>query len=171
MMEHKAYLFDWTAFERDALHGLLQSALATGDTEGLAGYIGDHLEDLKNPYDAGPLDEYWEELLEAKDAHEYGDFALTRFYDPAEDGGIGAEWMQVDGLLAAPDDKAALLGTAFGKGETCFDPGRMGSYFQTPAQVADSLRRVRQMGRPELEEFAGLLAAAAAAGSGIYVTF
>lgn len=177
-MSHKAYAFDWLAFEHDELHGLLLAALTSGDIAGLIRYIEAHRDDLKDPYEGDPLNEDWGNMLENRDVHEYGDFALTRFYDPAEDCGIWDQWRTIDRLLPEAD-RATLLGTPLGLPGAYFDPGRLGSYFQTPKLVARSLARVQRFKLPDLEDyqreslerFAELLEQCKEAGSGLYVTF
>src|SRR5262249_43022633 len=91
-MSHKAYAFNWRAFERDELPGLLSGALETGDTAGLLAYVERNRQALKDPYQGEPLAESWKDLLENQDIHEYGDFALTRFYDLKADNGLGYCW-------------------------------------------------------------------------------
>jgi hypothetical protein len=177
-MSHKAYAFDWSSFERDELHGILLDSLSTGDPAGLIRYIDAHLDDLKDPYEGDQLDEDWRKMLENRDVHEYGDFALTRFYDPAEDGGIADQWRVIDKWLAEADQEA-FLGTPLGQAGAYFDPGRQGSYFQTPRQVVNSLARARRFKLPDLqdyqreslERFKGLLAECVETESGLYVTF
>jgi hypothetical protein len=177
-MSHKAYSFDWSRFECDELHGALWEALTTGDSAGLIRYIEAHRADVKDPYAGEPPGEDWQEMLENRDVHEYGDFALTRFYDPAEDCGLWDQWRDLDERLPQAD-RTALLGVPFGPPDAYFDPGRLGSYFQTPRQVVQSLARVRQVRLPDMEEhereslqqFEDLLAECAELRFGIYVTF
>jgi hypothetical protein len=177
-MQHKAYAFDWRSFEQDELHGLLMQALETGDPSGLAAYIERNREWLTDPYEGDPLPESWQETLENRDVHEYGDYALTRFYDPADDRGLMYCWNDIDDALPE-EDRDLLLGLAFGPRHNRFDPGRYGSYFQTPEQVADTLAVVRGLGLSWLEEydteivkrFEQLLEECIANGLGLYVTF
>src|SRR3954453_8782269 len=149
-MCHKAYAFDWAAFERDELPGLLSRALETGDTSGLLAYVERNRGLLKDPYEGDPLGEDWEDTLENRDVHEYGDYALTRFYAPAADRGLGPCWADIDDALPR-EDREVLLGSPFGPEHNRFDPGRYGSYFQTPVRAAGSLARVRGLGRLRLE--------------------
>jgi hypothetical protein len=177
-MSHKAYAFDRSAFERDKLHGLLPGALSADDPAELARYIEAHRTELKDPYEGAPLPEDWQDMLGNRDVQEYGDFALTRFYDPAEDWGVGDAWMAIDRRLPEAD-QAALLGSPFGPLGAYFDPGCLGSYFQTPPQVVASLDRVRRSPWPDLEDdpreslkrFEALLARCTESGSGLYITF
>ncbi len=86
--------------------------------------------------------------------------------------------MAIDDLLGAAD-RAALLGVAIGPDENRFDPGRQGSYFQTPEEVVRSLARVRRFKlsrfldnhRKSLRSFQTLLEECQAKGLGVYVTF
>jgi len=177
-MSHKAYAFNWRVFERDELPGLLSRALETRDTAGLLAYVERNRQALKDPYEGNALAENWQDLLENQDVHEYGDFALTRFYDPAADRGLGYSWNKIDGVLPEPD-RPALLATPLGPPRNRFDPGRYGSYFQAPERVAESLALVRgvdlrgleELDRRSLEQFKGLLEECVAAGLGLYVTF
>jgi hypothetical protein len=177
-MFHKAYAFDWRAFEGDELPGLLSRSLETGDPSGLVAYIEANRRALKDPYEGDPLGDAWQGLLENRDVHEYCDFALTRFYDPATDRGLGYCWNEIDASL--PEDRRqALLGSTLGPEHNRFDPGRYGSYFQTPQQVAESLMLFGMFDLPRLgqhdevfvEQFEGLLEECIASGLGLYVTF
>ena len=110
--------------------------------------------------------------------HDYGDFALTRFYDPAADRGLGYCWNVIDATLPE-DGRRALLGSPLGPEHNRFDPGRYGSYFQTPQQVAESLMLFGMFDLPRLdrhdevfaEQFEGLLEECIASGLGLYLTF
>ncbi len=173
-MSHKAFVFDWTEFVQDELHTLLPAALASGDTDALVRYIDANLDDLADPYEGEPLTVDWEEMLRSRDVQELADFAMTRFYDPTDDRGLWDQWRTIDARLP-PEDQAALRGEPF----ATFDPGRQGSCFQTPQQVAASLARARGFDLPDLEDyqrgsldrFLELLAECEATGSGLYVTF
>jgi hypothetical protein len=168
-MEHKAYAFDWSWFESD-LHPLLLQALTDDAPAELEAYIDRHRHELTDPYEGQPLPADWRDALENRDVHEYGDYALTRFYDPADWSGVGYEWAGLSDEL--PDPAAdALLGFSVGPPGRLFDPGRYGSYFQTPAQVLESLAVLEPLGVPELARFVGLLERCAAEGRGVYTTF
>lgn len=169
-MSHKAYAFDWRTFKDDELHRILLESLKTGDTAAIANYIEAHREEIKDPY-GGPIEQGWQATLGDLDVHEYGDLALTRFYDPADDRGIGDSWLAVDAMLEE-QDRTALLGCPLGEARREFDPGRQGSYFQTPGQVVESLRRVERVGHTDvLQSYTQLLRACAVSGLGVYVTF
>jgi hypothetical protein len=143
-MSHKAYAFDWSAFARDELHNILLDALSSGDTNGLIRYIEANQDHIKDYYEGGPLSDNWRNVLANFDVQEFGDFALTRFYDPQKDSGLGIEWRGIDEHLSETD-QAVLLGTPFGSSSAYFDPGRQGSYFQTPREVVRSLARVQRI--------------------------
>jgi hypothetical protein len=169
-MSHKAYAFNWRAFESDELHDILIAALESGDPKPIAQYIEFHREQIKDPYEGQPIVRGWQAMLGNQDVHEYGDFALTRFYDPTDDQGIAESWLAVDAHLAE-QDRAALLGSSLGEAGRKFDPGRQGSYFQTPEQAAESLRCVERIGHDVLQCYAQLLRTCAVDGLGVYVTF
>jgi hypothetical protein len=168
-MEHKAYAFDWSAFEFD-LHPLLLDALTAKDTAELAAFIDQHLAELSDPYEGQPLSADWRDMLGNRDVHEYGDDALTRFYDPADCWGIGYEWTRLSDELPQPAANA-MLGFPVGPAENLFDPGRYGSYFQTPGRVRESLAALQPHGCPELARYLELLERCLAERCGVYVTF
>jgi hypothetical protein len=135
---HKAFAFDWSSFQRDKLFTLLARALEDDRKEELQVYIAEARTLLKDPYQGEPLEGDWMEVLENRDVHEFGDYALTRFYNPSEDIGISDQWMSIDARL--PENaKAAMLGAPFGRQGNYFDPGRLGSYFQPPDGVQRSM--------------------------------
>lgn len=177
-MSHKAFAFDWAAFKGDSLRHILLAALATGETGEIAGYIEAHRKHLRDPYEGDRLDADWADMIENGDVHEYGDFALTRFYTPANDGGIAEEWLAIDARLKIAD-RAALLGKPLGDSGAYFDPGRQGSYFQLPSQVVRSLAKISRFSsqdwsageRKAIGRFGKLLRGCADAEMGLYVTF
>ena len=161
-MSHKAYAFDWHGFEFD-LHPWLEAALAADNPAELESFIDDNRASVTDPYEGDPLPEDWRAGLENRDVHEFGDYALTRFYDPADDCGVGSAWMSISNQL--PEAAAnALLGFSVGPPGRLFDPGRYGSYFQTPAQVRESLAVLKPLDVPELARFVELLERCAAEG-------
>jgi hypothetical protein len=168
-MEHKAYAFDWSRFELD-LHPLLVDALAADDPAGLEAYIDRHRAELTAPYEGEPLSADWREGLENRDVHEYGDYALTRFYDPADCWGVGFVWSQLSDVLPGPAADA-LLGCSLGPPDRLFDPGRYGSYFQTPDRVQESLAALLQHACLELARYLELLERCAGERRGVHVTF
>jgi hypothetical protein len=114
------------------------------------------------------------------DVHQYGDLALTKYYRPDDDIGLGAEWEEQAALLATAGlGREMLLGHPLGPagGQPYFDPGKMGSYFQSMGEVRDQLRQLDRLGfhRPEIakqvQPVRTMLDQAASAGSGLYVTF
>jgi hypothetical protein len=179
-MIHKAYAFDWSAFARDELHDILLDALASGDTNGLIRYIEANRHHLKDQDEGGPLQDNWnwKNELENFDVHEFGNLALTRFYDPIENYGLVYDYLDLAEHLPEAD-LTPLLGTPFGSPGAYFDPGGLGSYFQTPQQVVKSLARVQRIDlwymdedrRESWPQFKKLLEECAQAGSGLYVTF
>lgn len=168
-MSHKAFLFDWKEFQQE-LAPLLASSLKRNDPVELVAFANDYLDELKDPYEGEPIAENWLEQMENGDIQEVADFVLTKYYDPTSDAGLGDLWLQIDGQLEAPV-RAALLGEPFGPLQQPFDPGRMGTYFQTPEACEWSLEILRSCNRDEFAEFIGLLERGIRGGSGIYVTF
>jgi hypothetical protein len=168
-MEHKAYAFDWLQFDLN-LHPLLVEALTANDTAQLEAFIDQHLDELTDPYEGKPLSADWRDTLGNRDVHECGDYALTRYYDPADCWGIGYEWTRLRDELPEPAANA-MLGFAVGPAENFFDPGRYGSYFQTPRGVRGSLAELQPHGCQQLARYLELLERCVAERRGVYVTF
>ncbi len=166
-MDHKAFAFDWTAFQRH-LAPILRDALSSDSAAGLAAFIEHHRQSLTDPYEGQPLPEDWSSLIENRDVQDHGDFALMLYYSPTADFGIGDSWLALSDVSSVAH---ALLGEPFGPADNFFDPGRMGSYFQTPDTVSSSLRILSADDRPGLSDFIDLLERCGAAGMGVYVTF
>ena len=176
MMEHKAFLFDYSSFDRE-LRQILENALNSGKCGGLVSFINTHLEALRDPYEGEPLDAGWESLIEAPDAHQYGDFALTKYYDPLADIGLGVFWESVQDLIASDPtfSVSPILGSTIGPKHDPFDPGKMGAYFQSFQQAQQHhnslLLAERTSPSPQLHEAVELLAKAVNEKKGLYVTF
>ncbi|HEX8559490.1 MAG TPA: hypothetical protein VF668_15415 [Pyrinomonadaceae bacterium] len=177
-MEHKAFVFDYDSFTNE-LARLLRHSLESGHTGGLVDFVEAQRESLTDPYEGEPLDDDWRDMVETGDAHTYGDFALTKYYDPAEDLGLGYDWEEAETLLDGELGAGAplVLGSPFGPEGDPFDPGKMGSYFRSPAEVREHLARLERLSseKPELAEklrpLSETLRRAADAGRGLYVTF
>jgi hypothetical protein len=176
MMEHKAFLFDYDAFERE-LRPILEDALRSGDCGVLVSFITRNLRWLRGPYEGDVLRADWQAMIETKDAHQYGDFALTKYYDATADVGLGAAWQSIQDLLARDPTLAVspMLGSAIGPKDEPFDPGKMGSYFQSPDDVRAHYRYLLSRASTEpsddLSQAMQMLEAAVKAKKGLYVTF
>lgn len=176
MMEHKAFLFDSDRFDEE-LRPTIEAALSTGDCGPLVHFICDNLDALTDPYEGEPLAPGWDSLLETKDAHTYGDFALTKYYDPTADIGLGAAWEGLQGLIANDPDivTSPILGAAIGPEDSPFDPGKMGAYFQGPSQVTANYRHLLDLARGSpsdvVADGVGMLGGAVRARKGLYITF
>jgi hypothetical protein len=162
---HKAFEFNWPAFS-DEMLPWLSEALAADDCERLSAFVDANVSACRNPYDEEPLPLNWREMLEVGDAQELADFALTKYYDPTDDHGLGDAWMELDGALPS-DMRAALLGQAIAQ----FDPGRQGSYFLAPADAMKSGELLQNSQVPSLLEFGSFVTQASRRGHGVYVTF
>lgn len=176
-MEHKAFLFDYAGFHKE-LEAILIGALDSKEIDALRNFILENLDNLKDPYEGEPLDSDWEEMVDPKDVHQYGDFALTLFYDPQSDIGLGYEWDILENL---PDDgdfeSSPVLGVPLGKNNNVFDPGKIGSYFQSPELVQSNLTKLNSIFSNSTDDSASLESAiemlneAKNEKKGLYVTF
>ncbi len=168
-MCHKAYALDYEAFSVE-LAPILYRALETGHNDDLTALIDANKQVLTFPWDGSRLPADWRSGLELGDTHELGDLALTKYYDAAEDSGIQEYWLVVQNTLPEVV-RVSLLGTAFGPAKNVFDPGRMGSYFQTPALACTSLECLRRKTDLASEPFLTLLSQVVQSNRGVYVTF
>ena len=168
-LSHKAFAVDWRIFE-NALAGRLAAALAANDPAPLLAFVQANLAACKDPYDGQSLPSAWADSLEVGDVQEAADYALTLCYQPAHDFGLGESWQATASSLPEPA-RAALLGKPFGPPHAPFDPGRQGSYFQTPESVQQSIAALAHQSHPALRAFRAGLAAVAEHGNGLYVTF
>ena len=169
-MEHKAYEFDWLAFDAD-LHCILFDALESNNTTPLLSYIDANTLELTDPYEGNPLHIDWRSQIDNRDdVHELGDFALTRFYGPLTDFGVGAAWLELEESLAQ-QCRNAMLGQTVGPPNNPFDPGHMGSYFQSPDGVLQSIDDLAAVDDPRLAGYLALLGNCRSKNCGVYVTF
>jgi len=176
-MEHKAFVFDHDAFDKE-LRPTLERALSSHDISNLVAFINANTGDLADPYEGEPLGEDWEAMIETHDAHQYGDFALTKYYDPSAYIGLGVAWDRIQQLIANDPTlvESPILGTPVGPSDSPFDPGKMGAYFQSAEQVRrhyQYLVRLQQQfpNEDNLKKAIQMLAQAKNAEKGLYVTF
>jgi hypothetical protein len=173
-MEHKAFVFDHRSFDRE-LRPMLERALSTNHCAELLQFIETNRASLRDPYEGEPLGEDWRDGVESEDAQVCGDYALTKYYEPGDDVGLGTGWEALQSqLLNRFGNDAAVLGRTVGPAQHLFDPGRMGSYFQTEEDVRvnlHALQAVRNSGLTEADRLIGMLRAAAERNRGLYVTF
>jgi hypothetical protein len=175
-MEHKAFLFDYDAFDQE-LRAILEDAVRSGDLSGLAIFISGNVSSLRDPYEGEPLSVDWEALVETQDSHQYGDFALTKYYNPTADIGLGTAWEHVEELLANDPllTQSPILGNTIGPDDNPFDPGKMGSYFQSVQGVRQNHRYLLNLAKKgqseELSSAIEMLHKAVDAKTGLYITF
>lgn len=176
-MDHKAFVFDCDAFDRE-LRPTLERALCSQDTSDLIAFINANFGDLTDPYEGEPLGADWEAMIETHNAHQYGDFALTKYYQPAADIGLGVAWGHIQELIANDPalHESPVLGTPIGPKDAFFDPGKMGAYLQNADQVRrhhEYLVRLQHEfpNDNNLKKAIQMLAQAKDADKGLYVTF
>lgn len=176
MMLHKAFLIEYDQFTLE-LKPILEHSLLVDESKPLVEFIHKSFDVLRDPYEGKPLGVGWENLLETRDVQEYGDFALTKYYDPAADLGLGAGWTAIQDWIAedAKMEPSPVLGEVVGRREAPFDPGRMGSYFQSAEAVKSShaylTRRLESAPHGARRAALDLLEHAMQSRKGLYVTF
>lgn len=119
-------------------------------------------------------------MVEDRDVHQYGDFALTKYYSPKDDQGLGGEWENFQDLVSnvRTFDFSPLLGLPLEVNGNFFDPGKMGSYFQSEENVGESLRKLIEVEcqveshlLDDIKGYKDLLEQAIIEKKGLYVTF
>ena len=174
-MEHRAFRFDYASFSKD-LKPILESALSTGNVEPLASFIETNSSLVKNPYDGGPLEENWQDAFDMNDPHQIGDVALTAYYDPSEDCGLGAEWEMAATVIESVSKRigfSPVLGRSIESSGIHFDPGKMGSYFQSQHEVEIGVSALADSTAhdPRIAAITEMLEGAHRDHMGLYVTF
>jgi len=171
-IDHKAFVFDEAAFASE-LRPILEESLRTRSSYALVEFIDSRIGGLRNPYDGELLDQDWRESVETSDVDTFGDFALTKYYDPTKDIGLGGDWESAQAFLIAKlgNIESPVLGRPVVCGTAIFDPGKMGSYFQSAAQVEEHLRSLARF-PSEARDYSRVMALLQAGkGSGLYITF
>lgn len=177
-LDHKAFIFDSDYFV-DELANILENAILTNHDYELIIFIENNLPYLKHPDEGDNLNSAWKEEIEIGDISEYGDFAITKYYNPKENIGMGGGWMQFDDLLSQQlnIDTSCFLGTRFGCSENYFDPGKQGSYFQSLEQVKQNLKlltflpKIELDNQPNIYNFVKMFENALDVQQGLYITF
>ena len=170
-MEHKAYIFDHFRFAQE-LEPILRAALHWNRCAELVAFVEEDLRSFSDPYEGEPLRDHWQEMVNPPDVHQYGDFALTKYYQPASDIGLGEAWIAIhEYLQAAPVARSAILGTTIEEDGVVFDPGKMGSYIQSASDVVQNITLIRASRSDELAPALEMLEEASKLSRGLYVTF
>ena len=161
-MSHKAFAFEWQNYVDNFLP-LLNTAIQEKSSKPLIDFINLNLGEIKDPYEGLSVGHDWKTQLETGDFQEIADFALTAFYDPSEDFGLDQDWIEISESLNKTERNALLGQPILG-----FDPGRMGSYFQTVEQRQTSADILAKNSLETLRNYANHLTLL---NSGLYVTF
>ncbi len=176
-MEHKAFLLNYQLFENELIH-IIEKALVVDDYKELKSFVNENIKDLKDPYEGEPLELDWESLIEEKDPHQYCDFALTKYYNPLEDIGLGYEWDESNDYIMnnLKIDYSPVLGNTLGPKNNYFDPGKIGAYFQSVDIVKHNLLVVRDLrdslsNDKLLDPAIAMLSKAIEHNAGLYITF
>jgi len=171
-MEHKAFGFDWDAFESTLRPHLLSAQ--DGRPEALVGFVRAHLDALVDPDEGGPLTQDAVDEADSEGDVDYlAEMALTRFYDSSEDVGLGADYLEIDAALqnAGLSPAAFLLGRTIEAGDGLFDPGKMGTYFCTKADAEQRYVAVQALNDPKLRDRLERFVAEGVRVGGLYITF
>jgi hypothetical protein len=167
-MEHKAYMFDWKLFEVELLPILLY-ALKANKKDELIQFIKNNQQQLSDPNCEEQLRLDWQ-LSRNLNIEELGDIAITKYYSIAINYGLGMSWIDI--LDTIPKEaKNALLGETIKANNLLFDPGKMGSYFQRPETILQSLILLANISNLQNTRFIKLLQYCKIENLGAYITF
>ena len=180
-MNYKANMFDYDRFQNE-LGSALYEALETNISEPLIRFIDENIKILKTPLEGKLLDTSWRSLRSSWTVQNYGDFAITKFYDPKSGIMIGPLWLPIDDFLHTKlgDNTPILFGEPFGPESNYFDPGVMGSYFQSAQEVQTNFLLLHDLTHDDpglleqydsLDEIIDLFRVSARAKMGLYVRF
>ncbi|NES98279.1 MAG: hypothetical protein F6K32_24455 [Desertifilum sp. SIO1I2] len=177
-MNHQAFVFDHNAFIKE-LSNILEKALRTNESHELIDFIDKNILSLKDPIEGEALDFDWRKIIHTADISQYGDLALTKYYDPKRNIGVGYDWMLLSDFILEKFtiDDSLLLGMPFGLSENHFNPGLMGSYFQSPEQVQWNAEIIKTLSKEQLELLPQIVLLkrmflkALALKKGLYITF
>jgi hypothetical protein len=175
-MDHKSYLFDWRLFKQE-LRPLLEASLADRDTCHLELFIKSNLALLTDPATEQALSSDWHQD-HPKDVQVFGDIALTKYYDIRNDIGLTNQWKRIcSDLEAIGGNSEITLGFILGTADCPFDPGKMGSYFQSLGDVSNNANLLEEWlaRKPGFTDRLGalreMLRKALQARKGLYITF
>ena len=187
-MIHKAYEFDWEIFSTELLD-IIEVAFKQQKITAIEEFIDSNYEKLTNMWDEEPLKKDWlagkndwRTGFSVKDQTgneysieqlilNYADVALTKYYDYVDgDNGIADDWCRYNDALN-PEQKHALLGDVIKVNGLEFDPGGMGTYFQSREQALKSYEILKGLSYEELSAYVQLLAKVVENGKGVLVTF
>jgi hypothetical protein len=116
----------------------MRPALQTLQTHELAAFIDQNLSNITDPNGLNDIGLDWRNLV-SNTVTEYADLALTKFYDPVANIGLGYSWNEMYDLLKVMEEALTLISVIFGApfiaGSNTFDPGLLGTYFQSPSEV------------------------------------
>ncbi|MEM7713866.1 MAG: hypothetical protein AAF349_09875 [Cyanobacteria bacterium P01_A01_bin.68] len=156
-MEHKAFIFDYNTFIKE-LADILDNALVKNKIHELIAFIEKNLSDLKHPDEGETLNYSWKKIIEIGDVDEYADIAITKYYNPEDNIGLSYNWMQLDDLLLQELNLeiSPLLGTVFGSSEVYFNPGKQGSYFQSPEKVRENFELINSLSNEKLHKLSNI---------------
>ena len=179
-MKHKAFIFDYDSF-RSQLKEILITSLLTKQKWDLIKFIEYNFREIKDPDFGFPLDHNWEEMTLKNDVCEFANFALTKFYEPANDIGLNDEWQgtkeALNDIFKVGESDNIILGNPIGMNNVYFNPKQTGSYFQTPEQILSNIEIVSKCLEKKPEYFHNLkyllfmLKSAANYQQGLYITF
>jgi hypothetical protein len=174
-MQHRAFLFDFVGFQSE-LAATLEDALRSGSPASLIRFVDERRSSLRDPYEGESLPDDWQHLVDSTDPQQVGDVALTKYYNPKDDRGLGPTWeATADSVerIATSLGFSPVLGRTIGPPGRPFDPGKMGAYFLSPADVENALQAIASSAIPtgRIDSLVQLLMDAKTKTLGVFVTF
>ena len=160
---HKAFVFDEAAFRRE-----LAPILDRHDDTALENFISDHRAELRDPETGTALELSWREKPENEGRGRRAALALTAYYDPTANIGLGnaASKYRFALMDLYPEGRVFVAGGSLGVPE---------GYFQSAPYVAEStaiLERLRSdfpLKADVIDPVLAMLQTAATASRGLYI--
>ncbi len=154
-ISHKAYLFDYSSFERELSHTLYR-ALDENNFRGLVEFINADISRFTDPADEQPLNPGWVGERELN-VQWCADIALSAYHDWTDIHGLGHGYDALDAYLRivpaiGKDADLFLGGSLFGPPGKRLDPGCMGTGLLSAKQTANISHRLESMEWPAIPE-------------------
>lgn len=162
---HLAFVFDEAAFRRD-----LAPLLDRHEDVALESFINDHRARLRDPETGEALGLSWREKSENEGFARRAALALTAFYDPTANIGLGsaAEKLRFSLMDLYPEGRVFVGGGLLGVPEGYFQSA---GYVAASVVILERLRAEHRLKADIIDPVLAMLQMAASAGHGLYLIF
>ena len=161
---HQAFVFDEAGFRRE-----LAPLLDRQDSAALEHFIDDHRSRLRDPKSDAPLETGWRETHAITGFPALAALALTAYYDPAANIGLGgaAEKLRFALMDLYPEGRVFVGGGALAVVGGTFQSA---DYVAKSVEILQTLRAENRLKTDVIDPVLSMLQKAATAGKGLYLT-